>query len=119
MLVEVPVGDAVHGGDDAGVRAEQRLHLLEHAGDRMRLQADDDEILRPEFGRVVGAARMHHALFVADQQLEPVGAHRGQMRAARHQADVDARARELHTEIAADRAGAVDTDFHGIFRKAG
>ena len=85
----------------------------------MRLQADDDEVLRSEFGRIVGAARMHHALLVTDQELEPVGAHRGEMRAARHQADIDARARELHTEIAADRTGAVDTDFHGIFRKAG
>ena len=73
----------------------------------------------PSSAGIVGAARMHHALLVADQKLEPVGAHGGEMRAARHQADIDARARELHTEIAADRAGAVDTDFHGIFRQAG
>ena len=118
MPVEIPVGNAVDRGDDAGVRSEQRLHLLEHAGDGMRLQADDDVILRPEFGGIVGAARMHHALFVADQELEPVGAHRGEMGAARHQADIDARARKLHTEIAADRAGAVDADFHGVFRKS-
>ena len=119
MLVEVPVGDSVDRGDDAGVRPEQRLHLLDHAGDGMRLQADDDEILRAELGRIVGAARMHHVLLVADQELESVGAHRGEMRAARHQADVDACARELHAEISADRAGAVDTDFHGSLSQAG
>ena len=85
----------------------------------MRLQADDDEILRAEFGGIVGAARMHHALLVADQELQPVGAHGGEMRAARHQADIGARARELHAEIAADRAGAVDTDFHGYLSQAG
>ena len=112
MLVEIPIGNSVDRGDDAGVRPEQRLHLLDHAGDRMRLQADDDEILRPELGGIVGAARMHHALLIADQQFEPVGAHGGEMGAARHQADVDACARELHTEIAADRTGAVNADFH-------
>jgi hypothetical protein len=34
------------------------------------------------------------------------------MRAPRDQADIDPRLRELHTEISADRAGAVDTDLH-------
>ena len=116
MLVEVPVGDAVHRGDDPRVRSEQRLHLFEHAGDGMRLQTDDDEILQPELGGIVGAARMRHALFTADQQFEAVGLHGRQMRAARHQAHIHAGSRELHTEIAADRSGAVDTDFHGIFR---
>ena len=72
-----------------------------------------------EFGGIVGAARMHHVLLVADQKLQPVGAHGGEMRAARHQADVGACARELHTEISADRAGAVDADFHGYLSMAG
>ncbi len=79
----------------------------------MRLQADDDEILRAEFTGIIGAARPHHMGLIADQQCEPVVAHRRQMRAARHQADVGARARQLHTDISADRAGAVDADFHG------
>ena len=73
----------------------------------------------PELGRIVGAARMHHALLVADQELQPVVAHGGEMRAARHQADIDACARELHAEIAADRAGAVNADFHGRLPKPG
>ena len=67
-----------------------------------------------EFGWIVGAARMHHVLLVADQKLEPVGAHGGEMRAARHQADIGAGPRELHSEITADRAGAVNADFHGV-----
>jgi hypothetical protein len=37
------------------------------AGDGMGLQANDDEILRPKLGGIVGAARPHHALFIADQ----------------------------------------------------
>ena len=114
VLVEVPVGNAIDRGDDARVRPEQRLHRFDHAGDGMRLQADDDEILRPEFGWIVGAARMHHVLLVADQKLEAVGAHGGEMRAARHQADIGAGPRELHSEITTDCAGAVNTDFHGV-----
>ena len=70
VLVEIPVGNAIDRGDDARSRLEQRLHRLDHAGDGMRLQADDDEILRPKLGGIVGAARLHHALFIADQQLE-------------------------------------------------
>ena len=114
--VEIPIGNPVDRGDDAGSRAEQRRHRLDRAGDGMRLQADDHEILRPEFGGVVGAARPHHAFFVIDQQFQSVGAHRGEMGAARDQADIGAGAHQLHSEISADRAGAVDADFHEISR---
>lgn len=82
----------------------------------MRLQANDHKILRPKFGGIVGAARPHHVLLVSDQQFESALAHRGKMRAAGNEADVGARARKLHTEIATDRAGAVDTDLHEILR---
>ena len=99
------------------MRPEQGLHRLDHAGDGMGLQADDNEILMPEFGGVVGAARMHHAFFIADQQFQSVSPHGGEMRAARHQADIGACARELDSEISADRAGAVDADFHGVLRR--
>ena len=81
----------------------------------MRLEANDHEILGTQLGGIVGAARPHHALFIADKQLESAFAHRGQMRSARHQADVGACARQLHPEIATDRAGTVDADFHDVF----
>src|SRR5258708_39763822 len=45
-----------------------------------------------------------------------MGAHRRQVRAARNKADIRSRLRQLHTEIAADRAGAVDTDFHAVLQ---
>ena len=48
------------------------------------------------------------------EQRQPALAHRGKVRAARDQADVGARARELNPEISADRAGAVDADLHEI-----
>jgi hypothetical protein len=78
----------------------------------MRLQANDDKILRPKLGGIVGAARPHHAFLIADQQFESVRAHRREMGPARDQTDVGARARQLDPEISTDRAGAVDADFH-------
>src|ERR1700722_11960756 len=112
MLVEIPIRDSIHRRDDAGMRPEQGLHRLDRPGDGMRLQADDDEILMPEFGGIIGAAWPHDAFFVADQEFEAVGAHGGEMGAARDQADIGARAGQLYAEISADRAGAVDANFH-------
>ena len=78
----------------------------------MGLQADDDEILMSKLGWIVGAARVHHALLVTNQQFEPMSAHRGEMRPSCDETDVGARACKLHAQISADRACAVDTDFH-------
>src|ERR1700682_1911156 len=72
VLVEVPVGNAIDRGDDARARSEQRLHRFDHAGDGMRLQADDDKILRPEFGGIGGAEGMVHMLPHPDQKLAPL-----------------------------------------------
>src|SRR5438477_10400627 len=85
----------------------------------MGLQANDDEILRPELGRVIGAAHVHDVLLIAHQQLQSVGAHGGKVRAPCNQADVRTRARELYTEIAPDCAGAVDADLHETVSKSG
>lgn len=115
VLVEIPVGNAVHRGHNAGFLGKQRLHRIDDAGDGMRLQADDDEVLRAKFGGVVGAARTRHTFFVADQKLQSIRLHRGKMGAARDQADVGARARELNPEITADRTGAVNADFHETY----
>src|ERR1700722_3700363 len=117
MLVEIPIGNSIDRGDDARMRPEQWLHRLDHAGDGMGLQADDNEILMPEFGGVVGAAWMHHAFFITDQQFQSVSLHGGEVCPPCHQADVGACARELYSEISADRTGAVDTDFHGVLRR--
>ncbi|MEY9261681.1 hypothetical protein ABIF23_001076 [Bradyrhizobium elkanii] len=114
MLVEIPIGNAVDGGDDAGPIAQQRSHRLDDAGDRMRLEANDDVILLAEFGGAVGTTRMHDALLVADQELQAVLPHCGEMRAACDQADIGASAHQFDTEIAADRTGAVDADSHEI-----
>jgi hypothetical protein len=55
-------------------------------------------------------------LLIADAQLETIGAHGRQMSAARDEADVNSRACQLHAEVAANRASAVDAELHGILR---
>src|SRR3982074_3431675 len=84
----------------------------------MPFPAAESEMLRPERGGIIGATRPHHALFITDQQLESVLAHRGEMRAARNEADVGADAGQLYPEISADRAGAVDAYLHGNLRES-
>jgi hypothetical protein len=65
--VEIPIGNAFHGSNDPRAWPEQRPHLVKHEGNRMCFKADDDEILRPELDGVVGAARLHHVGFLAEQ----------------------------------------------------
>src|SRR5258707_9681136 len=67
MLVEVPVGNSVYSGDNPRVQAQQGLDCFDDTGDRVRLQANDDKILRPQFGGVIGATGLHYALFIANQ----------------------------------------------------
>ena len=69
MFVKIPVGVAAHRGDDACVRPQQWLHLVDDIGYRMRLQADDDNILHAELGRSVGAARAYDPGLIADQRV--------------------------------------------------
>jgi hypothetical protein len=78
------------------------------------LRQIDHDILRTKLCRSVGATRVDHALLVADLQPQSASAHGGEVGAAGNEADVGARAREFDTEIATDRAGAVDADFHGV-----
>src|SRR3569832_1757943 len=112
VLVEVPIGNAVDRRDDAGVRPDQGLHRIDRTGDGMCLQTDDDEVLRAKFGRGIGAARTNHALLIGDLKLQPIGAHRRQVRAAGDQTDVGAGTHELDPEIAAERTGAVNANLH-------
>src|SRR5690606_15780899 len=101
-LVEVPVGHAVDGGDDAGVVAEERLHGVDDARHRVRLQRDDDVVLRAEFLGIVGAVEVLDALLAVDEQLQAVLAHRLKMSAACNKADLGAGAGKLHAHISAD-----------------
>src|SRR5258707_13733491 len=53
--VEIPVGNAIDGGGDARSRPEQPLQRLEHAGNGMALQANNDKIPQPNLSGTVRA----------------------------------------------------------------
>ncbi|MNT14160.1 hypothetical protein D3C72_1491540 [compost metagenome] len=112
MLVEIPVRNAVDAGDDRGFRPQQRLHLVHHARHGMRLEGDEHIVLVSELARIAGAAHLGHALLAVDQQPDTMFLHCREMGAARDEADLRPRARQLRPDIAADRACAVDTHFH-------
>ena len=78
----------------------------------MGLEGDDDVILGPDLGGVVGAARMADPFLAVDQQLEAVRLHGREMGAAGDQGDIDPSPRKLRSEVAADGAGAIDADAH-------
>ncbi len=114
MVVEIPVRNAVHRRNDGGAGAKQRLHLPDGRAELVRLQADDHVVLRPELRRIAGADGMHPDLLLALEQAQPVRPHCREMRAACNKADLDARTGELSPDIAADRAGAEDANFHSV-----
>src|SRR3984893_6141278 len=112
--VEIPPRQAVLGGDDGRVGAEQRFHLLGRFPGLMRLQRDDDVILMAE---CCGVRRRRHLggfLAAADQELEPVLFDRFEMLPARDQGYVGARELHHNADISADGAGAVNADFHAF-----
>ena len=82
----------------------------------MRLERNDDVVLRTELGRIVGASHMRNLLRAFDLQPDAVSAHRGEMRAARHEAHVGAGLREADAEKAADRARPENRHLHAATR---
>ena len=112
MPVKIPVWHAIHGGHHAGVIGQQRLHLADGRAELVRLQPDDDEILRAKLGGIVGAGRTHDDFLVVLQQAKAVAPHRFEMRAARDQADIDPGLSELGTDVSTSRSGAEDAYLH-------
>ena len=112
FLVEVPPGDAVHGGDDGGLGPEQRREAVGGLVRLMRLQRAQHVVLRAQLRRIVGGAHARSLLPPADAQRQPARADRGQVLAAGHHAHLVAGKGELDGEIAADRPGAEYADLH-------
>ena len=69
--VEIPPRNAVHGGDDGGMRPEQRLHRPGDGSHRRRLDRDEDDILRTRFLGYAGRARLHTDLPVPGPPRAP------------------------------------------------
>src|SRR6185312_12559931 len=75
-------------------------------------QRDDHVILMPELFGIAGRSHLGGFFLSADVQLEAVLPDRLEMRAARDQGHVSPGELHQNADIAADRARAVDTDFH-------
>src|SRR5690348_6048110 len=103
--VEVPVRQSVAGRDHTGAIAQQRPHRFDRLRDLMRLERDDDVVLRAQCLRIVGAARMDDVLVPIDAQAQPIIAYRHEMLAAGDDAHFEiGYARQLGSDEASDRA---------------
>ena len=89
-LVEIPPRDAVLGGDDGGIGTEQRRDGVERRRDRVRLEAEDDAVLRAKLRGVGGGADEVNRLVAVLDQAQAVGADRREMGAAGDQRQVEA-----------------------------
>ncbi len=113
-LMEIPPGDAVDRRDDGRLRPQQRLHLLRGTWQRMRLQRDDDVVLRPGLRGGGDGADGDHRLAALAAQREALGLHRLQVRAARDDGHLGVTlGGELRRHQPAERAGAEDAELHG------
>ena len=105
--------DAVLQGDDAGVRADQRLGQLGRGLGVPQLDREQHDIDRADLlriGRGVDLRQVQVAVHAFD--LQPVLAQRVEVGAARDVGDVMARGLHPPAEIGADRAGRHRCDFH-------
>ena len=113
-LVEEPVGRAGRRRNECRVRPEQRHDAVERRQILMRLEGDDDVVLRAELRRVVGRRHADREILARRYETQAVPADRRQMRTAGDQAHLDAlHPRKMRADDSADRAGAVDADLHG------
>src|SRR6185312_5803167 len=111
--IAIPPGHAVLASDDRRVRTEERTRLRGARPRLVRFEADDHVVLRPERGRIVRGAGSAGFFLAVDQQLETVLLDLRQVGAARNQRELDlAEGAQSGSEIAADRARAVDADSH-------
>ena len=114
--VEVPPWDAVHRADDRGRRSEQRPNRRRRGRHGMRLEGDDDIVLRTEGRRVVGHGDRDGDACPCLDQGQAVRSHRREMRPAGDEADSGAGPRQLRAQVTADGPGAEDADTHPPIR---
>ena len=113
MGVEIPPRDAVHDEGHGGVGTQQRSDGGGDGGQGGCLDCDDHHVLRPEIGGIGAGGRMRDDAVVPQVQGQAVGPDRLQMCPAGDDRDLVGRGlRQAAREIAADRAGAEDTDPH-------
>ena len=86
------------------MRAKQRNDRIDGVDYRVRLECDNHVILHSQFGRHVGTGRMRNVFLAVDLQPQAACAHRGEVRSASNQADIDMCARHFDANQASDGA---------------
>ena len=110
-----PPRNAVHQEHRAAVGLDQLADGRGGGGQRLRFQGDEQDVLRRQRRGVIGGGGGFAAEFApADLERDAAFADGGQLRAARHQRHfTTVCGDQLGGEMAAERTGAKDTDFHG------
>ena len=110
--VEIPVGDAVDGGDQGGVGGHHGGDGGGGGGEGVGFEGDDDVVLDSRLGSGGDAARVDGDGLAVAVQGDATGLHGGEVGAAGDEGDIGTGLGEADTDHAADGAGAEDCDFH-------
>src|SRR6516164_7173431 len=78
----------------------------------MSLDGQKDVVLWAQLARIVGGAGTSHQWLALAQKLHPVLFDRSEIGSSRNERNIASRQRQLDADVAADRAGAKDADFH-------
>ena len=113
-LEEVPPGDAVLGGQHEALGPERAGDVGGDRPDLMRLHAENDEILRPHFGDLVGREDTRGDAVALLLKDKAIGANGGQMRPARDHADLFPGMGKFGGQQAANRPRADHADLHAL-----
>ena len=108
--VKIPVRQPVHGRHHGCFRPEQRRDALQGARKLMALQRDEDGVLRAEFGCIAARRQPDRA----PAHAEAARAYGVEMRPARHDRNIRARARQRNREVPTDGARAVNRNPHEV-----
>ena len=114
VALEVAPRDAVLHRYDHRLVVEQVMQVVHDRRDLMRFHAEDHDVVGPGFSQARGRLDARCDVIGAVGHGEPhaPGPDRFEVRTARDERDVLARGGELDTDVAADRTGADDAEFH-------
>ena len=113
--VEVPPGDAVDGGHHRRVGTDERRHIVQRVSDQVRLQRNEQHVLRPEFRRLLCDPHCLDGIFfdtVLTDDADSAGADGSQRLATGNTRCGDTGLRQARQHIAANGTNAENTEAH-------
>ncbi len=93
---------------------DQGFYPVERGPDLVRLQRNEDVILRTKLVRTIGRARVDGEACVRSDDAQPTVPDGRELRTTANDADLNAgHTRQMSADIAADRTGTEDANLHG------